>query len=133
MPGIGRVPSKKQLRIELRTFRKGLSKPVFLKTGLIIEPDRTTTADVLKDAGYTTACIGKWHLGFGEKTPDWNGDLKPGPLELGFDYYYGVPVVNTMSELNTILGFTAERTAPRFLLRSMNSTTFGYCGPSGLP
>ena len=27
--------------------------------------------------------------------PNWNGDLKPGPLELGFDYYYGVPVVNS--------------------------------------
>ncbi|MGE9269887.1 MAG: sulfatase-like hydrolase/transferase, partial [Verrucomicrobiales bacterium] len=50
---------------------------------------------VMKDAGYDTAIIGKWHLGFGNKTPDWNGELKPGPLELGFDYYYGVPVVNS--------------------------------------
>jgi arylsulfatase A len=49
----------------------------------------------MKQAGYATACIGKWHLGFGEQTPDWNGELKPGPLELGFDYYFGVPVVNS--------------------------------------
>ena len=49
----------------------------------------------MKNAGYATACIGKWHLGFGEATPDWNGDLKPGPLEVGFDYYFGVPVVNS--------------------------------------
>lgn len=49
---------------------------------------------MLKDAGYATALIGKWHLGFGEDAPDWNGELKPGPLELGFDYFFGLPVVN---------------------------------------
>ena len=69
--------------------------PVFLKVGLLIDDDRTTIADVMKRAGYATSIIGKWHLGFGDNTPDWNGDLKPGPLELGFDYYFGVPVVNS--------------------------------------
>ena len=49
----------------------------------------------MKRAGYETSIIGKWHLGFGKDTPYWNGDLKPGPLELGFDYYFGVPVVNS--------------------------------------
>ena len=50
----------------------------------------------MKAAGYTTAAIGKWHLGFGEERPvDWNKPLKPGPLELGFDYYFGVPVLNS--------------------------------------
>lgn len=44
----------------------------------------------MKNAGYSTAAIGKWHLGFGDKYPvDWNKELKPGPLELGFDYYFG--------------------------------------------
>jgi len=41
------------------------------------------------------ACSGKWHLGFGEENPDWNGMLKSGPLELGFDYYFGIPAVNS--------------------------------------
>ena len=49
----------------------------------------------MKDAGYKTACIGKWHLGFGVDAPNWNGELKPGPLELGFDYYFGIPAVNS--------------------------------------
>lgn len=75
--------------------RRNLSKPVFMRSGLVIDPSRQTMADIMKSAGYSTACIGKWHLGFGEETPDWNGDLKPGPLELGFDYYYGVPTVNS--------------------------------------
>lgn len=58
---------------------------------LLIEPGRMTTASLLKQAGYTTGVVGKWHLGFGtvEKRVDWNGELKPGPLEVGFDYFFG--------------------------------------------
>ena len=89
------TPSRYALITGEYPHRRGLSRPVFLKTGLVIDPDRQTVADLMKEAGYATACIGKWHLGFGEGAPDWNGDLKPGPLELGFDYYYGVPVVNS--------------------------------------
>jgi hypothetical protein len=57
---------------------------------LIIEPGRTTIASVLHDAGYKTGIIGNgtsdWAL-----QPDWNGDIKPGPLELGFDYCFLMP------------------------------------------
>ncbi|MEC7775781.1 MAG: sulfatase-like hydrolase/transferase, partial [Planctomycetota bacterium] len=46
-------------------------------------------------AGYETAVIGKWHLGLGgEKGPDWNGELKPGPLEIGFDTCFLLPTTN---------------------------------------
>ncbi|RFM29567.1 sulfatase family protein [Deminuibacter soli] len=59
----------------------------------LIKPNRTTWPSVLKQAGYTTAAIGKWHLGLGEdgKGPDWNNEIKPGPLEIGFDYAYYMP------------------------------------------
>lgn len=89
------TPSRFALLTGAYPFRQGLSRPVFLRTGLVFDPDTLTLADVMKNAGYATACIGKWHLGFGEKTPDWNGELKPGPLEVGFDYYFGVPIVNS--------------------------------------
>ena len=89
------TPSRYALMTGVYPHRYGHNRPVFLKTGLIIDTERQTLADLMKDAGYATACIGKWHLGFGKGAPDWNGELRPGPLELGFDYYFGVPVVNS--------------------------------------
>lgn len=58
---------------------------------LIIEPGRTTLASQLQKAGYRTAVIGKWHLGLGNGDVDWNGEIKPGPLEVGFDSDFIIP------------------------------------------
>jgi arylsulfatase A-like enzyme len=56
---------------------------------LIIKPGRSTLPGVFKAAGYQTASVGKWHLGLGgPEGPDWNGDLKPGPVEVGFTHSY---------------------------------------------
>ena len=61
----------------------------------IIQPDTVTLPGLLKKAGYQTAVIGKWHLGLGGPTgPDWNGLLKPGPREIGFDYCFLLPTTN---------------------------------------
>jgi arylsulfatase A-like enzyme len=59
---------------------------------LLIESGRVTVASLLKQHGYTTACIGKWHLGLGtEKQTDFAQPLKPGPNSVGFDYFFGIP------------------------------------------
>ena len=59
---------------------------------LHIEPGRLTIASLLKSRGYSTAAIGKWHLGYGTADRcDYTQELKPGPLEIGFDYHFGVP------------------------------------------
>jgi hypothetical protein len=63
---------------------------------LLIEEGRMTAAS-LKQAGYKTACIGNGIWGFGKEYLDWNGELKPGPLEMGFDYFFGVPVTNAQA------------------------------------
>src|SRR4051794_17173337 len=59
--------------------------------GLIIDPAKPTLPGVLKQAGYTSGCVGKWHLGLGSGNVDWNRDITPGPLELGFDYSFIIP------------------------------------------
>lgn len=74
---------------------KGIWKPATIESPLLIEPSQITIADVFKNKGYTTAAIGKWHLGFGSEVNDWRPPLHPGPQDLGFDYYFGVPVVNS--------------------------------------
>ncbi|WP_300435526.1 sulfatase-like hydrolase/transferase [Christiangramia sp.] len=89
-------PSRYALLTGEYPFRKQFTRPLFLKDSLVIDTSQVTIASILKYAGYKTAAIGKWHLGFGNKSPvNWNEPLKPGPLELGFDYYFGVPVLNS--------------------------------------
>lgn len=60
---------------------------------LHIEPGRLTLASLLKMHGYRTGYFGKWHLGLGMnyKPVDWSEPLIPGPLEVGFDEFYGLP------------------------------------------
>lgn len=52
-----------------------------------LNPEETTVAEVLKQAGYKTACVGKWHLG---DQPEFL------PMAQGFDSYYGLPYSNDM-------------------------------------
>ena len=88
---------------------KGLWGPAPITSPLLIDTQTQTIADVFKASGYDTAAFGKWHLGFGEGSNDWKVPLRPGPQDLGFDYYFGMPVVNSASpylyvENDTIVG-----------------------------
>ena len=74
-----------------------------LKTGVmgaegtcLIADDRTTLASLLRDRGYDTAMVGKWHLGmdFPGDSPanrDWTQPVRDMPLDKGFDYFFGIP------------------------------------------
>ena len=55
---------------------------------LIIDTARMTLPKMLKQQGYTTGIVGKWHLGLGDGYVDWNRPISPGPNEVGFDYSY---------------------------------------------
>jgi len=59
---------------------------------VLIEEGRVTLASLLRARGYTTACVGKWHLGLGNaKMTDYKAKLTPGPNTAGFDYFFGIP------------------------------------------
>ncbi|MBS1753445.1 MAG: arylsulfatase [Bacteroidetes bacterium] len=59
---------------------------------LIVPTNKITLPKVFKQAGYQTAIVGKWHLGLGDQVEkNWNGEIKPGPNETGFDYSFIFP------------------------------------------
>ncbi len=92
----------------------------------LIAEDRTTVASFLKDSGYHTAIIGKWHLDFEYVNPDTGETLKKpkgktpppvgstipdGPLTRGFDYYHGFHHAGNMKaviENDTVIAHDPE-------------------------
>lgn len=90
------TPSRYSLLTGVYAFRvpgSGIAPP---DSPALIPAGTPSIASVLKDAGYHTGIIGKWHLGLGVKPdgPDWNGTLTPGPLEIGFDDALILPTTN---------------------------------------
>ena len=77
-------------------WRTSLQKGVLWSNDTaLIDQHRLTVATLLKSAGYSTACIGKWHLGLdwgkNEKgNIDYNLPIKNGPITHGFDYFFGI-------------------------------------------
>ena len=89
------TPTRFSLLTGTYAFRRkgtGIAPP---SAPAVIKPGTETVASILQRADYETAVIGKWHLGLGGAGgPDWNGDLKPGPLEIGFDTCFLLPTTN---------------------------------------
>ncbi len=85
------TPSRYSLFSGEYAFRKkgtGIASGI---EGLLIEPGRTTLPSLLKRAGYATGIVGKWHLGLGTRPTNYNAEITPGPLEIGFDYAWIIP------------------------------------------
>lgn len=89
------TPSRYGLLTGEYPSRKNIWGPAAVTKPLLIDTEKLTIADVFKNKGYSTAAMGKWHLGFGTGTNTWKQPLSPGPNDLGFDYFFGVPLVNS--------------------------------------
>ncbi|HAR66515.1 MAG TPA: arylsulfatase [Lentisphaeria bacterium] len=91
------TPSRYGLLTGINPARTGV-KNTSLATGRpIIDKDEATLARLLRDQGYRTEMIGKWHLGFENKKQgrtvsfDFSKPLAGGPLDHGFDSFFGIP------------------------------------------
>ena len=89
------TPSRFSMLTGIHGFRHGV-RVLAPNAPSKITPDMFTLPQLFKKAGYETAIVGKWHLGLGDgKTSvDWNDAVKPGPLEVGFDYCFLLPSTN---------------------------------------
>lgn len=90
------TPSRYGLLTGRYSWRTRLKKGVMGAEGKgLIAAGRTTLASILRDSGYSTAMVGKWHLGMtfhGNKgNRDWSRPVLDGPVDKGFDYFYGIP------------------------------------------
>ena len=97
----------------------------------LIEPGRMTVPSMLKEQGYYTAGVGKWHLGLGnaEKT-DYSQPLRPGPNAHGFDYYFGIPA---SLDMQPYLYFENEHTVELPTVQEAGANTpHGYYWRAGL-
>lgn len=88
------TPSRYGLLTGINPVRTGVLNTLLAKGKPIIARDEKTIAHLLKDQGYATHMIGKWHLGFetGDKKKDFNFDQPfiGGPVDRGFDSFFGI-------------------------------------------
>ncbi len=91
------TPSRYSLLTGRYSWRTSLKKGVLEADGeCLIEEGRMTIASLLKENGYHTAMVGKWHLQMQFKGTkgvdrDWSAPFTGGPIDHGFDYFFGIP------------------------------------------
>ena len=80
------TPSRYALLTGVYPWRNKRAKILPGTAPLIIDTAQMTLPKMLKEQGYHTGIVGKWHLGLGTGNVNWNRRIAPGPNEVGFDY-----------------------------------------------
>lgn len=119
------TPSRYGLLTGRYNWRTTLKKRVLkAEAPGLIEDGRMTLASMLRDNGYDTAMVGKWHLGMDfPGTPDsrdWNQPVTDMPLDKGFDYFYGIPASMNYGVLAWFEGRHARVPPIRFTAKKKN-------------
>jgi arylsulfatase A-like enzyme len=92
------TPSRYSIMTGRYNWRSWLKKGVTDGLGSpVMDEDRATVAGYLRDNGYATGCVGKWHLGLEweylnaeAREVDFTRPVKRGPISFGFDYFFGI-------------------------------------------
>lgn len=82
------TPSRYGLLTGVYPWREKDAKILPGTAPLIIKTNQVTIPKMLKENGYHTGIVGKWHLGLGTGIVDWNQKISPSPNEVGFDYSF---------------------------------------------
>lgn len=82
------TPSRYGLLTGIYPWRNKDAKILPGTAPLLISASQLTLPKMLRGQGYKTGVVGKWHLGLGSGSVDWNQHISPGPNEVGFEYSY---------------------------------------------
>lgn len=125
------TPSRYGLLTGRYSWRTHLKRGVFpAEKPCLIEDGRTTLASLLRDQGYATAMVGKWHLGmefpgtFGNR--DWSQPVTDMPLDKGFDYFWGIPASLNYGILAWFEGRYAKVPPTLFTAKKNNARHMDY-------
>jgi arylsulfatase A-like enzyme len=88
------TPSRYSLLTGCYPWRNPQARILAGDAPMIIAPDEITLPGVLQRSGYQTGVIGKWHIGLGAGDMDWNGEIRPCPLDVGFDESFIMAATN---------------------------------------
>ena len=125
------TPSRYGLLTGRYSWRTILKSGVFdAERKCLIEDNRMTLASLLRDQGYRTAMVGKWHLGMdfpGEPGDrDWSQPVKDMPLDKGFEYFFGIPASLNYGVLAWFEGRFAKVPPTLFTNKKLNDRHVDY-------